>query len=377
LFKARPFKPSMRSNRTLAILTVVSVVMYLWANGSKVIKTSDYYEEKLAAATWMLAAEDSLRSTIFPRGLFLDNINDPNASALIGQQFTSITTETGNLNAKWTALNPNMAAIIVEYFHEAGLESGDYIAVGLSGSFPGVNLAVYAACKAMNINPVVIASVGASSWGANDPNFTWLDMESILIHDGMLDSRSVAASIGGGDDIGRQLSPTGREDIRNAITRNNLPLIENEFISVSILERIAFYDSVLAGNEVKLYINVGGGLASLGHSRNENLIGEGFFEQLPNINYPRHGVIHEYGSRGVPVLNLVNINRIAESYNLPQTPNPLPDPGTGELFSEERYNLIITAIALLVVIATMIVVLLFDNRAQRLNRPGVDPDTLI
>lgn len=377
MYKIRRFRPSMRSQRTLLILTIVSVGMYLWANSSRVTKVTDFFEEKYNAAVLMRTAMDSLRSYQFPRGMFIDDVNDPNASALIGQQFSPITTETGDLEAKWTALNPNMAAVVTQYLLEAGLKKGDTVVAGVSGSLPGMNLALYTAAEALELDLVVISSVGASSWGANDPYYTWIDMERILNEKGVISTRSIAASIGGGEDLGRQLSPEGRNLIRQAIERNHLQLIEERILEESVNKRVKVFEDHLGGKQPSLYVNVGGAIASIGHSRNSYLIGQGYKELLPNINYPRHGVIHVMNDKGIPILNLTNIVQIAEEYSLPRSPNPLPEPGIGALFQEERYNLIICAIALIVVIITMVVVLMFDSRLQRLNRPGSDPDTLM
>ena len=54
------------------------------------------------------------------------------------------------------------------------------VAVGLSGSFPAMNVAVYSALYELGVEPIIISSTAASQWGANDPNFTWLDMEAVL-----------------------------------------------------------------------------------------------------------------------------------------------------------------------------------------------------
>ena len=37
----------------------------------------------------------------------------------------------------------------------------------------------------MGITPITISSLGASQWGANQIDFTWLDMESILVKNGL------------------------------------------------------------------------------------------------------------------------------------------------------------------------------------------------
>ena len=49
----------------------------------------------------------------------------------------------------------------------------------------------------MEIHPIIISSIEACQWGANQVDFTWLDMEDILIENKLINSRSVASSIGG------------------------------------------------------------------------------------------------------------------------------------------------------------------------------------
>jgi len=359
------------------ILFVVSIISYYWVETSHIFVRAPYYEEKLAAANWMKAAMDTLRQTQYARGVFPDQINDPNLTALIGQQYTQITTDIGDMSDKWTALNPNMAAVFISYFKEAGLVEDDYVVAGMTGSLPGMNLAFYAACEVMKLKPIVITSVGASSWGANDPYFTWLDMEHTLMNRGLLHYRSIAASFGGGEDLGRRLSPEGRELIRLSTQRNDVYLIEVSNLDESVEERIRVIEEYTGGAPLKLYVNIGGGLASIGHASNGELLPAGLIKRLPLLNYPRRGVLHLLGEKGIPILHIYDTNKLADTFGLPKTPLNLPKPGEGNLFIQERYNLIVTSVALLLVLATLFIVLIFDRRTQRLDREGVDPDTLI
>ena len=54
------------------------------------------------------------------------------------------------------------AALLVRYFEEAGLEKGDTVAVGTSGSFPGLFIATLCAATEMELDTKVIASFGSS-----------------------------------------------------------------------------------------------------------------------------------------------------------------------------------------------------------------------
>lgn len=129
----------------------------------------------------MAGAMQLLKEVRLEKGVFIDRENDPNETGLVGSQFSLTTTDEGDLDAKLTTLDPNFSAAMVDLLNQAGLQPGDTIAVMLTGSMPGANMAMLIACDAMDIHPVVITSIGASQWGANDPDMTWLDMEKLLL----------------------------------------------------------------------------------------------------------------------------------------------------------------------------------------------------
>jgi len=94
-------------------------------------------------------------------------------------------------------------------FLKVGLKKGDVIAIGASGSFPSLILATLSAAKALDLKPIIICALGSSMWGVNIPELTWLDMEKILYQQGLLNYRTVASSIGAGEDIGEGLTDEG------------------------------------------------------------------------------------------------------------------------------------------------------------------------
>ena len=106
----------------------------------------------------------------------------------------------------------------------------------MTGSMPGANLSVLSACQAMGVTPIIISSLGASQWGANQVDFTWLDMESILIENGLYLSSSIAASIGGRSM--RLLSPSGRKILTENIASYDIPLIKNKKLAENIKARM-------------------------------------------------------------------------------------------------------------------------------------------
>jgi len=311
------------------------------------------------------------------KGVFTESYKDPRLDAVIGQQFSLITTEMGIFEAKLSSANPNFAAVAVDLLGQAGVGEGDLVAVGFSGSYPGVNTAVLCACEALGATPVTITAVGSSWWGANDPDFTWLDMEALLNKRELVHSRPVAASLGGLNDAAAGLSQVGRELIREAIRRNNLDFIEEKEISNSISKRFELFNAVAQDRQYKAYINVGGEAASLGHIENGELIGNGYHRRLPLQNYPARGVVHLFNSTDVPVVNFHDVEKLSRRYGLGGAQVPLPSIGRGQVFVAERYNLRVAGIAAAIAVLLIIVLVRLDSRLFKLREAGVDPDTLM
>jgi poly-gamma-glutamate system protein len=362
---------------TLIILAVVSYSLYLWCESSRVQQKKAFYEEKIAAANLMDRALRAYQETNLEKGVFNENYKDPRIDAIIGQQYSIITTDNGMFETEVIGANPNYAAIVVDLLGKAGLKKGDYVAVAFTGSHPGVNTAVLAACQAMGVTPVTITAVGASWWGASDPDFTWLDMESLLNKRGLVHSVQAGASFGGINDMGIGLSEAGREAMKTAIARNNVPLIHEDNLPSSVARRMDLYTKAAEGHKYKTFINVGDGIASLGHIENGKLIRNGFNEHLPLQNYPARGVVHLFNTSGASTINLHDIPGLSREYGLGGAHVPLPAVGDGDVYIMERYNLVIAGISAALAILLIIVLVRMDARLFKLQDDGVDPDTLV
>jgi poly-gamma-glutamate system protein len=358
-----------KSNIVLGLVSLLALLAFIAVENGKMDVKQDWYNEKLEAAQLSESAENCLKNYRLENGVFVDEVNDPNHTALIGQEYSLITTDQGDLVSKLTATNPNFAAVMVQLLKDAGLNANDKIAVAFSGSFPGLNISVMAAIQTLNLKPVIITSEGASNFGANDPYFTWLDMESLLYKSNIFRNKSVAASIGGGHDVGRGLSPEGRDLIIKAIERNGVEFINEKYLENSISRRIEIYEKGCQGQPLKAFINVGGGIASLGTTVNGQLIPSGLTEHLPMSNYPLRGVIIQMGQKGIPVIHILNVDELVTKYGLPTNPVPLPDPGEGGIFIQKKYNVITTAVATFILV--VVIVLIYVNEKKR-HRLGTD-----
>jgi poly-gamma-glutamate system protein len=360
------FIPSAKSRFSLVILMLIAIALFIWVDNSRVFVSDKYYEEKLAAAKLMQSAELAIKEYRNAEGIYIDEVNDPNRTAMIGDKQSPIITDRGDLTSKLTSLNPNFAAVIVEMFKEANLKKGDKIAISNTGSFPALNIAVLSAAKVMELEPVIITSVGASMFGATDPDFTWLDMEEFFIQNNIFGYKSIAASIGGGRDLGRGLSKNGRDLIIENIKKHDIQFVREETLEQNISKKMElFKDS--GQNDIALYVNIGGGLSSIGTTLNGKLIEPGFHRYLTLTNPPLKGTMLLFADEGIPIVHLLDITKLAEDKQLPLAPDPLPEPGNGSMFEYEKYNLTVTAISFAILVILILIVIFFDHNELKIK----------
>jgi poly-gamma-glutamate system protein len=222
----------------------------------------------------------------------------------------------------------------------------------------------------MGLRTSLIASVTSSSWGANDPDYTYPDMHSSLIKGGLLKQGIIASSVGGNDDLGKTLSAEGRHLAIAAIDRNNLKVISERSLSESIGKRLALFkrQESLAG-PVIAFVNIGGGIASLGSARNSATLPSGVMADIKLRQFPdKQGVMFEMAVRGTKVINFLNINHLFDRYKLPEDPVPLPHPGTGELFYKLKYDYLYVAISLLTLVSALIGVIVLDKKQNAIGK---------
>ncbi len=359
------------STPALIGLALVSLVLYAISERSVEPVHAEAYAKKLRAVSLVEQSERAIAAQKRQRGIAIDERNDPEGTGVIGPQFSLITTDRGSQSAKVLAAHPNFAAAVTQMMLEAKVKKGDLIAVGMTGSLPGLNLAVLSACRAIGAEPVIVTSAGASMFGATDPGLTWLDMESILASRNIVPYHSIAATLGGGGDIGRGLSPAGRQLLTDAVNRSGVRLLDPPNLLEAVRQRVALYDSVAAarGKPIVLYVNVGGGVASLGGTQNAHLIPAGLTFRLAARNYPNRGVINVLAERRIPVLQLLEVEKLARRFGISDVHGDMPKPGKGLLFIKYRYNLLIVGISAFLVLLANFFVLRLDLRQKLLGQP--------
>ena len=346
------WRPQRTSAAALVVVAIVSTMGVLALERLPGSEQQPLYEEKMRAARLTLRAFEAIGLERLRLGIPIDPVYDPVGSGLIGPEASPIASNYGHLPAKQTAINPNFSAIAVELFHQAGLEKGDVVAIGVSGSFPAVNVAVYAAAEVLELEPVVIASAAASEFGASHPDLTWLDMERILAERDLIHFRAVGSSLGGIDDRGAGHTKRGRELLREAIRRNGRPFIDPPSLDAAVDERMRVIDAATGGKRVRAYVNVGGGAASMGESENREQFAPGVNERLP-VGLTSRSVAREYLRAGVPVINFTHIEQLARRFGLPTEPLQMRQPGEGFVFVAPTYSRLGALIMMAVIVALL------------------------
>jgi poly-gamma-glutamate system protein len=361
---------SIRSTAVLSVIGSLSIILMLLVEFTKTEQTQSFFQEKMIAAKLMEDCIDYLKLTHFKDEITIDNINDPNDTRIIGARYSSITSGRGSLPIKLSTVNPNFAALVVELFKEAKLKKGDHIAIGATGSFPALNIAVCIAAETIGLELSFISSVTSSSWGANDPDYTYLDIHSSLIKGKFIKHRIIASSIGANQDIGRTISPEGREQARQAMERNGVDFINGQSLDENIAERIKIFEQkdLELKKRIKLYVNIGGGVASLGSAANSEVLPTGLLKDVKlDIFADKKGVMFEMASKKIPLVNLKNLQYLMLKYGLPRDPVPLPEAGEGKLFYDLKYDLryVFGSTAFLTLLILSVIV--FDKKQNALG----------
>ena len=380
-YKKQPFIPAIQKTSTLVMLSLLATVCFLIAINIKTVNVSPSYEQKIKAAKLMEQAMLVLKEHRMEKSIFIDIENDPNETGLVGSPFSLITTDEGDLDSKLTTLDPNFSAVVVDLMYQLHLQAGDTVAVLMTGSMPGANIAVLAACKALDIYPITITSIGASQWGANQIDFTWLDMESILHNNDLIQNRSIAASIGGRNDMGRLLSVSGRKIITENINKHGLPLIKEERLANNIKNRMNYFSAIRPIPSYDAVINVGGGVASLGTSFNLKLLPPGVVlrSSIQNIGRPGgiEGAFTKFLNYDVPGLHILNIRPLIAEFKIPFAPIPIPEIGSGGLYANEHYNVWVAGLCLLIVGSSVLAVGIQSKRKIKEHLIRHEPDSLL
>ena len=349
-------------NFNLIIMSVISIILMFIIENNPMKSEDDLYNLKINAATSMKKSMEVIYDFRLRNKIDFNLLADPNKTGLIGAEYTEITTTLGPIEVKRTTTNPDFASVMVQMFYDIGLKSGDLIAVGASGSFPALAIAIQCAANVMGIEVISILSIGASTYGATNIELTVADIESELVRTGYFSYPSIGASVGGEDDkLFNPMFPDASLIAENIILKNNLTLIKTETFEDSVLERVGLYRKAAGDREISAFINIGGAEVNLGNGDAAYNLPAGILKRFPKYKDGHAGVINYMYEDDVPIINLLNIKEICMRYKIPFDPVPLPFIGTTEIYFK-RTPIIYYAMILLAYFVFMSVIIFLCNR---------------
>ncbi len=314
-YRRRQARLILKNNLTVLALAVVLCGLWFWAGGGISAE-----ERELAAS--VREAQGFLYELRTSGGSEFDRADDPYRTGFIGLEWSPTTTTLGALSAKRTSCDPRWAILARRWMESLNVKPGDRVAVYSSSSFPGMAFNVLKALESLRVRPLLVVSLGASSWGANDPLFPWPVIEKSLRAAGHLRTKAFACTLGGGGEIGGGMPDEAVELLTDAAKENGVPLVVKDTLE----EMIRWKMDLLEEYRPKAVISIGGSEANLGP-------GDDILRLRPGLHLDAEagtGVVGLALKAGYPVIHLLNIRGLAAETGVPFDAPP------GSLFHGRR-----------------------------------------
>ncbi|KPK95644.1 hypothetical protein AMJ80_04405 [bacterium SM23_31] len=329
-----------RLSRTVGAAGIVSLASYIMVLIFSPGRPLPYSDTMTNAAQIMEKAVTITGSYCDTSGIKIDGTIDPNHTGLIGPEYSELMTTVGHLEAKRTTTIPDIAGLIVHLLDRAGVNAGDTVAIGCSASFPALMVASLAAAQAVDVYPVIIISLGASSYGATNTEFNMLDIYNLLLNEKVFNVQPAAVSLGGKKDTGQDFESGVKERLMQQIQLSGIPFIYESDLRKNVSMRMKIYEGNSSGSRISAFINIGGSYANFGTSQLALTLKPGLNKKIPIPSKEERGVLYEMAARDVPVIHLLYIKGLALEYGLPWDPVPLPKPAETKLHDTKSYNTI-------------------------------------
>ncbi|MBU2511323.1 poly-gamma-glutamate system protein [bacterium] len=289
----------------LALLALGLVAIWFFAAGSELTDKEKMLWDKVRAAQLHIS-QFRQRS-----GVMSEASVDPWQTGMIGLEWSGITTTMGDLAAKRTASDPFWSVQFTRWFRELGLEKRDTVVIFSSGSFPGMLLNALAAAESMDMKTVLIASLGASTWGANHPGFTLPVLLTELRSGGFINTQAGYYTLGGGSEIGNGMAPEGKALLEKVVQTSGVKLLSTDTLE----EMISMKTDFLLRQEADVFINIGGSQANLGSDEDAIYLPSGLVSKF-SIEESGNGVIGAAMRGSIPVIHMLNLKSLCKRIGL-------------------------------------------------------------
>jgi len=302
---------SLFNNLRLLILAIGMAVLWYLSAPSVLSSEEGLLWERVRSAQLHLSQWRQQNGTATPVE------EDPWQCGMIGLEWSGVTTTLGDLASKRTACNPAWAVQFSRWFKELGLKPGDPVAIYSSSSFPGLLLNALAAAEEMQLELLLIVSLGASTWGANHPENLWPAQAVELRRGGYIRKRADYYTLGAGAELGHGLSAGGEVLLRQAAEDAGVELL----MADNLEDMIALKSGMLDGIQPGVFISIGGSQANLGVSEDVLKLQTGFVP-VSQASIAGDGVIGFAMQNDIPVIHMLNIKSICERAGIPYDSAP-------------------------------------------------------
>jgi len=350
------FKPQIQKTKILLIIAFINVLLVLFVANSKTYIKQPNFDMRVESTNHMNELINSVKQM---DKIFVEDLDYYN-SGLVGRLNSHITSKVDStiIDSKIITTHPHFAAFIVYLLEDLDLNPGDDIAIAMSGSFPGANIALLSACNIFDLNPVVISSLGSSSYGANRENLTWIDFEKHLYNQGLIVNKSIGVSIGGREDLGDNLSDAGIELLEQKIFESKIKFINEEDLYKNIDKKWKSYYN--KSKNYKAFINIGGGASSLGDGEGKNHMRGGVIypiskDDLEEIYYSsddldsyypdfKKSLAYKFLDKNIPFVNIKNIESLVKAKGV----NDIADEEGFLFYDVTQFNVTVIWISLVI-----------------------------
>jgi poly-gamma-glutamate system protein len=210
----------------------------------------------------------------------------------------------------------------------------------------------------LNITPVIVSSLGASTYGANEPGMSWADIELLLSTHRILSHRSLFVTPGADADTGGGLPEGGMDTIKWIAARTESPLC----IPASFAGAVMIRESIMTANAIAMLINIGGNHAVLGNCTHASSIPNGFHDRLASCRDEERGLLMRLSEKGIPIVHFLNIRDMAQRYEIEE--NGINTFDSQRIYSVQKSGTIYVSVTLIMIVGLVFIA----SRYQRLRR---------
>lgn len=299
-----------KKSKKLIPLLMFLVIIFIFLNFSKK-KFNSYYSTQIDARNKMKVAMEKIKLEKKNRGIKISEFDTIN-SGLIGEEFTKITTTIGNINSKKATADENMAALLVKIYKDMDLHEGYNVFILATGSFLGLNIASIIAAEEMNLNVKLMTSMGASSYGANNEDFTFPEIIHYLNKEGIIKVDSSLVTLGGYDDVAKDLDTKTVNEILKRYKNIGL----NVYVNENLDENIKYKIDLIENFDPEAIIFIGGNITF--ENQDKKLASMyGVIDNTRIFKYYKsnESVMGYFLDKDVKTLKLLNVKNLSKEYN--------------------------------------------------------------